>query len=61
MQLSGTRVTFYSWQNLGAMYFFEAKNIHGLGLVKHAKGEFSFHSNQDRLVYSLKKNVTVSG
>lgn len=42
-------------------HFFRAKNIHGWGLAVCVESEFSFHSNQDRLVYSRKKNVTVGG
>lgn len=42
-------------------HFFRAKNMHGWGLAECIKGEFSFHSDQDRLAYSLTKNVTVGG
>lgn len=63
MQLSLTGVTFCSWQNLGARNHISlGQRIYvGPGLAKCATGEFSFHSNWGQFVYSLKKNVTVSG
>lgn len=42
------------WQDLE--HFFGGGRINALGLAKCAKGELSFHSDQDRFEHSFKKN-----
>ena len=44
------------WILAGFRAFLWGRRINALGLAKCAKGELSFHSDQDRFEHSFKKN-----